>query len=115
MKVRDAVPDDARDALPPPAEGRLLPEDPHLRQGWALLRAGAWFEAHEVLELRWKRTSRESADRHLLQAMIQYAVSLEHARRGNPDASRGQREKAARHLRAVLAQVRALRRTEETP
>ena len=106
--MRDTLPDDARVALPPPATGRLAPDDPHLLRGVALLRGGHWFEAHEVLELRWKLTPRESADRHLLQAMIQYAVSLEHGRRGNRDAACGQREKAARHLRAVLATVRAL-------
>jgi len=108
VSVRDTLPDDAPDALPRPATGSLVPDDPHLLRGVALLRGGQWFEAHEVLELRWKLTPRDSADRHLLQAMIQYAVSLEHGRRGNPDAARGQREKAARHLRAVLATVRAL-------
>ena len=92
--------------LPPPACGRLAADDPHLRHGLALLRAGHWFEAHEVLEVRWREAPRESADRHLLQAMIQYAVSLEHARRGNPDAARGQREKATRHLRHVVAWMR---------
>lgn len=103
-----------RDVLLPPATGRLAPDDPYLHEGVALLCAGRWFEAHEVLELRWKSTPRESAERHLLQAMIQYAVSLEHARRGNPDAAQGQREKAARHFRCVLSIARGLRRPEET-
>jgi hypothetical protein len=63
----------------------------------ALFRARRWFEAHEVLEVAWRRTPR-GPDRELLQGLIQLAVSLEHWRRGNPRGALGQWTKARGHL-----------------
>ncbi len=74
--------------------------DALLAEGLVLLEASQWFEAHEVLEHAWRATP-HGAERTLLQALIQLAVSMEHARRGNLVGERGQWEKA----RAKLASL----------
>ena len=56
--------------------------DPALLAGLRLLRARAWFEAHEALEDLW-REHPEGQRREALQALIQHAVALEHLARGN--------------------------------
>ncbi len=73
------------------------PRDWFLAEGLALLEASHWFEAHEVLESAWRMTA-YGAERTLLQALIQLAVSMEHARRGNLIGERGQWEKASAKL-----------------
>lgn len=61
-----------------------------------LLWAGQWFHAHEELELAWRPAS---GDRKLLlQALIQWAVGLEHLRRGNPRGALGQWQKCTDKL-----------------
>jgi HEAT repeat protein len=87
-----------------PPVGKTEPDpsveaDPDALSGLALLLAGDWFEAHEALELAWRRAE---GDRKLaLQALIQGAVCLEHLRRGNPRGAWGQWTKC----RAKLAQI----------
>lgn len=56
-------------------------------RGIALFQEGHWFEAHESLELAWKKTPLGD-QRRFLQGLIQLAVSLEHARRGNQEGAR---------------------------
>ena len=78
------------------------PRDALLAEGLALLEASRWFEAHEVLESAWRATP-HGAERTLLQALIQLAVSMEHARRGNMIGERGQWEKAQTKLASLPA------------
>lgn len=54
-----------------------------LEQGVQLFNEGQWFEAHETWEELW-HTLEPGRDKTYLQGLIQLAVVLEHARRGNP-------------------------------
>ena len=88
-----------------------------LERGLELIRAGAFFEAHEELEDEW----REAVDpeRDFLQGLVHVAVAWHHAERGNRPGCERQLEKARRRLSpyapahrgvdlaAVLAQVEA--------
>jgi predicted metal-dependent hydrolase len=68
------------------------PLAPELAEFLALYRAGRYFDAHEALELSWRR----SRDPRMLfyQGLIQWAVAFEHLRRGNPRGARRQLAKA---------------------
>lgn len=68
-------------------------EDPRYPEGIRLFQDGHYFEAHEELELVWRATP-PGATKLFLQALIQFAVSLEHWRRANPRGARGQWDKA---------------------
>jgi predicted metal-dependent hydrolase len=57
-------------------------EDALFREGVELFNAGEWFEAHEVWEDAWRLA--EGPRKRFYQGLIQCAVTLEHARRGNP-------------------------------
>jgi uncharacterized protein len=57
-------------------------EDAFFREGVELFNAGEWFEAHEVWEDAWRLA--EGPRKRFYQGLIQCAVTLEHARRGNP-------------------------------
>lgn len=81
--------------------------DPRYVEGVELFRRGDWFEAHEVLELAW-RAQPKGPDREFLQGLIQFAVSLEHWRRGNPRGARGQYQKGGGRLRALPARMHGL-------
>jgi predicted metal-dependent hydrolase len=48
----------------------------------ACYEAGRWFDAHEALERAWRRSP--DPEMMLIQGLIQWAVALEHHRRGNP-------------------------------
>ena len=50
--------------------------------GLALFNEGQWFDAHEVWEDIWHMASGDK--KRFYQGLIQYAVTLEHIRRGNP-------------------------------
>lgn len=57
-------------------------EEPGLfEQGVALFNAGHFFECHELLEVLWKRAG--GTERLFYQGLIQAAVALLHAERGN--------------------------------
>jgi uncharacterized protein len=91
-----------------------------LEEGLELIRAGAYFEAHEELEDEWRTAP--AAERDFLQGLVHVAVAWLHAGRGNEPGCRRQLEKAARRLNAfrpahrgvdvehVLAQVAAAER-----
>jgi len=51
-------------------------------EGLKLFNEGEWFEAHEVWEDIWNMASGEK--KRFYQGLIQYAVTIEHIRRGNP-------------------------------
>jgi predicted metal-dependent hydrolase len=66
------------------------------RRGLSLAVAGAWFEAHEELELAWRACSPEERD--FFQGLVHVVVSAYQHGRGRPVGSERQREKAIRRL-----------------
>ena len=90
-----------------------------LEEGLELIRAGAYFEAHEELEDEWRDAP--PAERDFLQGLVHVAVAWLHATRGNRPGCERQLEKAARrldayrpahrgvHVDAVLEDVEAAR------
>jgi hypothetical protein len=93
----------------------MLPD--RLQAGLELMRRGAYFEAHEELELAWRAA--EVAERDFFQGLVHVTVAWYQAGRGNRTGCMSQLEKAARRLApfapshrgvdvsAVLAQVAA--------
>jgi uncharacterized protein len=67
-----------------------------LESGLALIRAGAYFEAHEELEDEWREAPPEERD--FLQGLVHVAVAWLHAERGNRPGCERQLEKARRRL-----------------
>jgi predicted metal-dependent hydrolase len=88
-----------------------------LARGLELLRAGAFFEAHEELELAWRAAPEQERD--FCQGLVHVAVAWYQAGRGRRVGCERQLEKAARRLApyapahrgidvaALLAQVEA--------
>jgi hypothetical protein len=69
-----------------------------LEQGLALIREGAYFEAHEELEDEWRAAP--DAERDFLQGLVHVAVAWHHGGRGNRAGCTRQLEKAERRLAA---------------
>jgi hypothetical protein len=67
-----------------------------LSEGLALIRSGAYFDAHEELEDEWREAPPEERD--FLQGLVHVAVAWLHAERGNRNGCDRQLEKAARRL-----------------
>jgi uncharacterized protein len=67
-----------------------------LARGLELIRAGAYFDAHEELEDEWRAAPPEERD--FLQGLVHVAVAWLHAERGNRPGCERQLEKAARRL-----------------
>lgn len=67
-----------------------------LDQGLALIRAGAYFSAHEVLEDEWRAAP--APERDFLQGLVHVAVAWYQAGRGNAYGCRLQLGKAQRRL-----------------
>jgi predicted metal-dependent hydrolase len=67
-----------------------------LDRGLELIRAEAYFEAHEELEEEWREAS--EPERDFLQGMVHVAVAWHHARRENRPGCERQLEKAERRL-----------------
>jgi predicted metal-dependent hydrolase len=67
-----------------------------LERGLELIRAGAYFEAHEELEDEWREADPDERD--FLQGLVHVAVAWHHASRGNRPGCERQLEKAARRL-----------------
>jgi hypothetical protein len=74
--------------------------DPRARGFVRLFNAGAFFEAHEVLEELWQEHSGD--DRPFYQGLIQVAVALEHRQRDNARGARGVLASARRNLEPFL-------------
>jgi predicted metal-dependent hydrolase len=74
--------------------------------GLLLARAGAFFEAHEELELAWRAC--DSDERDFFQGLVHVVVSAYQRGRGKPVAAESQREKAIRRLRAFAPAHRGL-------
>ena len=67
-----------------------------LREGLELIRAGAYFDAHEELEDEWREAP--VAERDFLQGLVHVAVAWLHAERGNRNGCERQLVKAERRL-----------------
>ena len=67
-----------------------------LSRGLELIRAGAYFDAHEELEDEWREAPSEERD--FLQGLVHVAVAWLHAERSNRPGCERQLEKAARRL-----------------
>ncbi|MCP9487216.1 MAG: DUF309 domain-containing protein [Gaiellaceae bacterium MAG52_C11] len=67
-----------------------------LAEGLELIRAGAYFSAHEELEDEWRAAPAEERD--FLQGLVHVAVAWYQAGRGNRVGCERQLEKAARRL-----------------
>jgi uncharacterized protein len=82
-------------------------------EGIELFNAGRFFDCHEVWEEVWKRSS--GAEKLFYQGMIQAAVAILHAERGNPRGARSTWDKArakleqlpAEHMGIALGKLRA--------
>ena len=75
-------------------------------RGLELIRAGAYFEAHEELEDAWRAA--EPAERDFLQGLVHVAVAWYQAGRGRRIGCERQLEKAARRLRPYAPHHRDL-------
>jgi uncharacterized protein len=67
-----------------------------LERGLELIRAGAYFEAHEELEDEWREAP--APERDFLQGLVHVAVAWLHAERENRPGCERQLAKAARRL-----------------
>jgi predicted metal-dependent hydrolase len=67
-----------------------------LERGVELIRAGAYFKAHEELEDEWRDAP--APERDFLQGLVHVAVAWLHAERGNRNGCERQLDKAARRL-----------------
>jgi predicted metal-dependent hydrolase len=67
-----------------------------LEAGLDLMRRGAYFEAHEELELAWRAA--ESSERDFFQGLVHVTVAWYQAGRGNQTGCTRQLEKAVRRL-----------------
>ena len=67
-----------------------------LERGIELIRAGAYFEAHEELEDEWREAP--ESERDFLQGLVHVAVAWYQAGRGNRPGCERQLDKAARRL-----------------
>ncbi len=72
--------------------------DERLQRGLELMRDGAFFEAHEELELAWRAAP--AAERDFFQGLVHVTVAWYQAERGRPVACKSQLEKARRRLAA---------------
>jgi hypothetical protein len=75
-------------------------------RGLELIRAGAYFEAHEELEDEWRAAP--AAERDFLQGLVHVAVAWYQAGRGNRNGCERQLEKAARRLGRYAPEHRGL-------
>jgi hypothetical protein len=77
-----------------------------LEQGIELIRAEAYFKAHEELEDEWREAP--EPERDFLQGLVHVAVAWYHADRGNRPGCERQLEKAERRLSAYSPEHRGV-------
>lgn len=82
--------------VPPVPDDLLLDSGQTLRRAQELIDADCPFQAHEVLEARWKNA--HDTERDYWQGLTQAAVALTHLRRGNPTGARALASRAIGHL-----------------
>jgi predicted metal-dependent hydrolase len=71
-------------------------DESSFRNGLALMRRGAFFEAHEELEVAWRAATAEERD--FYQGLVHVAVAWYQSGRGRPVACASQLAKARRRL-----------------
>jgi predicted metal-dependent hydrolase len=81
-----------------------------LMRGVALVNDGEYFACHEVWEELWKRSAGE--ERAALQGLIQAAVAILHAERGNHRGALSVYRKAVRNLESASGDCMGLRLRE---
>ncbi len=86
-----------RSAARPPDAGAADPGEP-VRRGVALYNAGRYWEAHEALEIVWRRSA--PPERGLWQGLIQAAAAMLHRERGNRHGLLAQGRSAVERLGA---------------
>lgn len=86
-----------------------LADTPAWHAGLTFLKAGYFWEAHEVLEAIWIALPNASVDRQLVQALIQYANAGLKQKMGRPNAASRLNVRAAAHFRAGRGGLLALR------
>ena len=67
-----------------------------LEEGFDLMRAERWFDAHEALEDEWREAP--GPERDFLQGLVHVTVAWHHASRGNAPGASRQLAKATRRL-----------------
>ena len=80
--------------------------DRRYQEGLRLARHGAFFEAHEEIELAWRACDAEERD--FFQGLGHVVVSAYQRGRGKPVAAESQRQKALRRLRPFAPRHRGL-------
>jgi predicted metal-dependent hydrolase len=80
--------------------------DVELTRGLDLMRRGAFFEAHEELELAWRAAPPEERD--FFQGLVHVTVAWYQAGRGRPVACASQLGKARRRLAAYAPRHRGV-------
>ena len=78
----------------------------HLSEGLELMRRGAYFEAHEELELAWRAAAPDERD--FFQGLVHVTVAWYQAGRGNKIGCGRQLEKAARRLEPYAPEHRGV-------
>ena len=84
---------------------RTKPQDRWL-EGIELFNAGRFFECHETWEDVWKLS--EGTEKNFYQGMIQIAVAILHAQRGNARGARSVWNKARNRLESMPADFMGL-------
>jgi hypothetical protein len=80
--------------------------DSELDRGLELMRRGAFFEAHEELEIAWRAAAADERD--FYQGLVHVAVAWYQAGRGRPVACASQLRKARRRLAAYAPEHRGV-------
>jgi predicted metal-dependent hydrolase len=80
--------------------------DEELRRGLDLMRRGAFFEAHEELEVAWRAAP--AGERDFFQGLVHVTVAWYQAGRGRPTACASQLAKARRRLAGYVPEHRGV-------
>jgi len=78
----------------------MIDREHHMGEFLRLFNAREFFEAHDALEEFWQEYG--GGDRTFYQGLIQVAVALEHAQRGNQKGARGVLNSARHRLQPYL-------------
>ncbi len=84
----------------------LKSPESYYRQFWELFNAEKFFEAHEVLETLWRKTS--GPERDFYQGLIQVAAAFVHVQKGTPEGGRKLLKKASAKLQKYAPVFKAL-------
>ncbi|MFN3741204.1 MAG: DUF309 domain-containing protein [Anaerolineales bacterium] len=82
------------------------PIHPAAQRGIVLIEEGAYFEAHEALEIAWRETP--PPGRELYQGILQAAVTYLHLQRGNWEGARKVYQRAFGHLQPWMPRCQGI-------